>query len=397
MMQLSKAAKALMVFVCIAVVALYSTNKRSSDDSGDLRGKELERIVDTSSSTTTDEVQQSDDALMHFKNRAHPIPSKEWAKLDNHACIVNEEGDGRDLEKWQRRAPYVLIVGAMKAGTTALNHYLAEHSSVISGKRKEIHFYDFHFDKYATEKGILRRSARQAYADLYRRQTIGLKVLQEDDSKIALDDSPRYLFWSDRIPARVLCVSPWVKILAVLRNPIDRAFSQYNMFLNAAGKSRPVGFTFKQWIEEDIQDMKNTGLLQDSIPLSEFSGSAEEMVAWKAYTRLGTHAPLGRGLYAIQLRHWFKAFEEAGKSLDDIFIIQSELMKEKPALVYADVLKFLGLDDEPLVDEEEENFPGNYHIKLNRHTRKKLEELYAPYNQELYDLLGDDWGGVWDP
>ena len=72
-------------------------------------------------------------------------------------------------------------------------------------------------------------------------------------------------------------------------------------------------------------------------------------------------------------------------------------MKEKPALVYADVLKFLGLDDEPLADEEEDNFPGNYHIKLNQHTRKKLEELYAPYNQELYDLLGDDWGGVWDP
>ena len=81
-------------------------------------------------------------------------------KLDNYyACVVDEEGDGRDLEKWQRRAPYVLIVGAMKAGTTVLNHYLTEHSSVMSEKRKELHFYDFHFDEYATEKGILRRSA----------------------------------------------------------------------------------------------------------------------------------------------------------------------------------------------------------------------------------------------
>ena len=70
-MQLSKAAKALMAFVCIIVVALYSTNKRSSGDSGELRCKELEQIVDMSSAT-----EQQSDVLMHFEISHQPNPPK---------------------------------------------------------------------------------------------------------------------------------------------------------------------------------------------------------------------------------------------------------------------------------------------------------------------------------
>jgi hypothetical protein len=39
---------------------------------------------------------------------------------------------------------------------------------------------------------------------------------------------------------------------------------------------------------------------------------------------------------------------------------------------------------------------GEYHSSIKNETRRMLEEFYAPYNQELYDILGDGWGGVWD-
>ena len=66
-----------------SLVALYSTNKRSSDDSGELRGKELERIADTSSAT-----EQQSDALMHFRNRAHtPNPPKGMGETRQLLCV----------------------------------------------------------------------------------------------------------------------------------------------------------------------------------------------------------------------------------------------------------------------------------------------------------------------
>lgn len=326
-----------------------------------------------------------------FKNRAEPLAKGEWSRIDNLNCYTKEKGAGSDLEEWQRRAPYALIIGAMKAGTTSLNKYLEQHSLVVKSRRKELHFYDFSFDDFASEEGILRRSARAGYAALYR-QFMEVNELEEMPDKVALDDSPRYLFWTDRVPARVLCVTPWVKILAILRNPIDRAFSQFNMFLT----KKPVGLTFERWIEQDMHDLRETGVIQATIPLSEFSGSDAEAAAWKAYTRLGTHAPIGRGLYALQLRHWFNTFNEAGKSLEDVLVIQSELMKEDPDLVYKDIIEFLGLPDEPLQNDEG-RLVGDYKIELSPHTSGRLQDFYAPYNQELYDLLGENWMGVWDP
>lgn len=327
-----------------------------------------------------------------FDNRARPIPQDMWSRIDNQECFTEEEGAGSDLKPWQRRAPYALIIGAMKSGTSALRTYLQEHTWVVETKQRELHFYDFGFQKYtSSEKGILRRSGRNAYAQLYIRQT-AIGQLKGIRNTVALDDSPRYLFWSDRVPARVLCVSPWVKILAMLRNPIDRAFSQYNMFFN----KKRADIAFEDWVEQDIEDLIATGVIQDTVPLSEFSGSQQELSAWKAYTRLGTHAPIGRGLYAIQLRHWFKAFEDAGKSRDNFMIIHSELMKEDPDLIYKDALEFLGLPDKPLVDASSK-LVGEYHTQLKPETRTMLEKFYAPYNTELYDLLGDDWVGVWDP
>lgn len=328
-----------------------------------------------------------------FKNRAQPVPMEMWSKLDNSDCYTHEKGEGPDLKRWQRRAPYALIIGAMKGGTTTLNTFIKEHSLVVKTKRKELHFYDFSFDPFASkDKGILRRSARKAYGQLYRKFGFVDRLITTPNS-ISIDDSPRYLFWSDRIPARVVCVTPWVKILAILRNPIDRAFSQYNMFSN----KKHVEISFHDWVEQDIfNDLKTTGVIQNTIPQSQFSGSPQEAAAWKAYTRLGTHAPIGRGLYAIQLRHWFKAFEDAGLTRDSFMIIQSELMKENPDLVYKDVIGFLGLPDEPLVDESPK-LKGHYHTIIMPETRHMLETFFAPYNSELYKLLGGDWAGAWDP
>ena len=214
---------------------------------------------------------------------------------------------------------------------------------------------------------------------------------------VALDDSPRYIFWSDRVPARILCVAPWAKVLAILRNPIDRAYSHYNMKRSSkrVAKTRAARLpTFEEWIETDLQLLQETGVLDTQT--EHFAGSAAEKEAWKNYTAKCRHAPIGRGLYALQLRHWFQAYEAAGKSRADFFIIQSERFKHNKNNVYNDVLRFLGLDPVDLPHEKEPN-TGIYSAEMNPTTRARLEAFYAPYNQELYTLLGKEWEGVWDP
>jgi hypothetical protein len=341
----------------------------------------------------------SKNELEDFPTRARTVPRNEWPRLDNQTCLPEDLPEYAPEGSLQRRMPHAIIMGSMKSGTTALSLYLYEHPSVVMPKRKEVHFFDFQYEQIASADGIHRGDARYRYRNAFA-HALGeeaMSLLQNNASLLAIDDSPRYIFWSDRVPARILCVAPWAKILAIFRNPVDRAFSHFNMQANSikAGKMKQKP-TFEEWIEMDMDRLKETGVIQDQIPLKDFSGSAEEMEAWKKYTRIGRHAPLGRGLYAIQLRHWFKTYEEFGKSRSDFFIIQSERMRNDKNDVYAEMLEFLELEPYQLEQETEPN-SGNYEVQMSNKTRKMLEKFYKPYNRELYKLLGKEWKGVWDP
>jgi hypothetical protein len=384
--------KTLLAFLAIIVVGFVSLHSNEKtiffEDSTPIASHSMTVRIYDGNMTSPD---------VDFTNRMKMTPIQYWAPSDNLTCVEEGVPTYPLDDDWQRRAPYALLVGAMKAGTTALSAYLGEHPHVAKAMRKEIHFFDVRFANFQSENGILRGGARRQYANIFQRVGAG-NLTKQNPAMISIDDTPRYLFWSHFIPARVLCVAPWVKIIAILRNPIDRAYSQFNMNEHANYTGLNISISFEEWVQRDLDDLKRVGVIQDAIPQQNFSGSEVELTAWKDYIRLGTHAPVGRGLYAIQLRHWFKAFEEFGKSrTDDFLIVQSERMKKYTKFVYQDILTFLNLSSFTLPDlKETETFKGNYSESLNEGTRRKLDKFYAPYNSELYDLLGRHWEGVWD-
>lgn len=102
--------------------------------------------------------------------------------------------------------PNFLIVGAMRSGTTFLSHHLASHPDVFFAPRKEIHFFDFNF-----EKGI----------EWYKKQFSGAK-----GQKVVGEGTQTYMYISE-VPARIAAVLPDVKLILILRNPVDRAYSHY--------------------------------------------------------------------------------------------------------------------------------------------------------------------------
>ena len=205
--------------------------------------------------------------------------------------------------------------------------------------------------------------------------------------------APIYIFSGRSVPARLLCIAPWAKVIAVLRNPIDRAFSQYN-FIHWGKRKRP---SFADFIANDIR------LLRKSKVLYDWKGDKEgEYAAWERYIKLaGGKGPVGRGLYAIQLEIWMEEFKKVNKSVaDDLLVLQSEEMKDNTEDVYHHAVEFLGLERRKvrkhLVNKEHHKTKYTQQ-QMSDQTYKKLYNLFQPYNERLYKLLGEDeWNGTWD-
>lgn len=117
------------------------------------------------------------------------------------------------LHKPTERNVDFLICGTQKGGTTALYAYLRDHPQICMAKRKELHFFDneVHFQSMKPDY-----SAYHAQFDV------------KPPHKIIGEASPIYMYWYDA-PRRIWQYNPRIKLIVLLRNPVDRAFSHWNM------------------------------------------------------------------------------------------------------------------------------------------------------------------------
>ncbi len=120
----------------------------------------------------------------------------------------------------QLKLPNFFIVGAPKAGTTSLYYYLSEHPEVFMSPVKEPNFFSFEEIEaqklYYKEKGI---GDFKEYLNLFK----GAK-----DEKVIGEASVSYLFYP-KVPLKIKKLIPDAKIIIILRNPIERAYSHYLM------------------------------------------------------------------------------------------------------------------------------------------------------------------------
>ena len=111
------------------------------------------------------------------------------------------------------------IVGAPKAGTTSLYHYLNEHLEIEMSSQKEP---DYFSDEALKRQGMYYRKNRidnlEKYHDLFTNKAVKLRG----------EASVSYLFYDD-VPQKIKDYNQKSKIIIMLRNPVDRAFSHYLM------------------------------------------------------------------------------------------------------------------------------------------------------------------------
>ncbi len=237
--------------------------------------------------------------------------------------------------------PDFVVLGTQKGGTSYFYRLLTEHPLVRAAAAKELHFFDRHFAKGV---GWYRRCFSE-----------GERV--DGHSTVTGEASPSYLF-DPQVPERMAQVVPEARLIALLRNPVDRAYSQYQMQVRRGKEAR----SFEEATEEEMA-------------LAEGRGKAVNK----------TTSYLARGLYAEQLER-FSFFG----ARDRLLVLKSEDFFPRHSEVLGHVLRFLEL---PILRSKDVQSAGREPYKpIDPATRRRLEGFFAPHNERLYDLLSTDFG-----
>jgi hypothetical protein len=243
-----------------------------------------------------------------------------------------------------RPLPDFLIIGAQKAGTTALYEYLREHPEITGPSWKEVSFFDRHYARGAAwYRGNFPNALRA-------RGLVG-------------EASPSYIF-HPLAPERVAALVPHAKLIALVRNPVDRAFSHYQHEV-ALGRE-PLSFEDALAAEDERLRGEIERMLSDATYFSH---------AWWNYTYVT------RGRYAEQLERWYAAFPR-----DRLLVLFTEELAQEPGATYRRALEFLGLAAHelrlyPRIFERE-------YEQMRAETRVELERSFAEPNRRLRALLG---------
>jgi Sulfotransferase domain len=264
----------------------------------------------------------------------------------------------RRVSAGQRRLPDYIIAGAQKSGTTSLWYYLVEHPQVGHAMKKEMHYFDNEYHR----------------GDAWYRLHFPLKwsgASSDTAHRFSLtgESTANYMF-HPLAPQRVAKSLPNVKIILLLRNPIDRAFSHYHLKL----RRRQETLSFEDAVAAEPERL---------------AGEEEKIVGDPNYYSAAhdRYSYLARGRYLDQILRWQRFVPP-----ERLLILESGEFFRQTADVYQRVLRFLNLSsDQPA--RFGNRFPGKYQDKMSQATRHELVDYFAPFNEQLYSHLGTrfDW------
>ena len=254
--------------------------------------------------------------------------------------------------------PNFIVLGAAKAGTTALYFYLMQHPQVHVTPLKETNFFalegqPLNFggpgdDEYVNTRSLTRLDD---YVEQYRYAT----------GKIARGEaSPLYLY-STRAVERIRHYAPDAKLVAFLRNPVDRAFSS---FLHLVRDGREEFTDFRRGLEAEDRRV------------------ADHWEHLWHYKRMG--------LYHEQLRRYYDAFP-----VGQIKVFLYKDLRTEPERVMRDLFAFLGVDPTFVPDMSQRHnvttdLPPDRRPVLRPEVRAELREYFRDDAAQLQALIGRD-------
>ena len=244
------------------------------------------------------------------------------------------------------RPPDFVIFGTERGGTTSLyNYLLTENSRVMSALRKEIHFFDQNYNKGWTW-----------YLSHF--------PVRKDDI-LSGEASPHYYFFPEAAQ-RVAQALPDAKLIILLRNPIDRAYSHYQHEVSMGYEK----LSFKDAVGREFT-------IQNGVwkPNNLRADGAFKYVHFSY---------LSKGLYVKHLAAWLEAIPR-----ERFLILKSECLFNDPGKAFSETLHFLGLP--PASGSTFRKYNEGQYEPMEPEMRSRLRAFYQPYNNQLSEFLRMDF------
>jgi len=234
----------------------------------------------------------------------------------------------------------IFIVGGQKCGTTALHNYIVQHPLIVPSSLKESHYFDYkrHFENSNS------RNDYSNYRAMFPRSL--------DDNQIMIDSTPSYA-WQNDFLKRISSYNSNPKIIYILRNPIDRAYSHYNM----------------------QYDLKGT--------LKSFEGALKDEENWnhqnEGFSRNLSY--INRGFYSEHIKNIWNLFNK-----ENVLILISDDLRSNTNQTIERVFNFLEIDP-IIVSKNVETNKRKYVAPMKKETRNKLIKVFQDEIKNLEEML----------
>lgn len=281
---------------------------------------------------------------------------------------LDEQGKSRLRRKWdvlQRRAtadkrilPDFFIAGVQKAGTTSLYSYMAQHPQILPALKKEIYYFAERFtrgQRWYRSHFPTRRERDALSAQL------GLPVLT--------GESTPYYIYHPLALQRIHAMIPQARLVILLRNPTERAYSHYNHAVKRG--EEPLG-SFEAAL--DAEEARLAGEVERLINEPGYHSYSHKFQSY-----------LAPGRYIEQLRVVAQYFDR-----EQCLIMDCRELYSDPQAVCDKVADFLGLQAATIPDLGVRNATPS--SAIDPAVKQRLDSYFEPWNRELYAYLGEDLG-----
>jgi hypothetical protein len=246
-----------------------------------------------------------------------------------------------------KKKPGFLIIGTMKGGTTALYHFITLHPDIEKANLKEIHFFSLNY-----HKGV------QWY----------LSHFPENTDKLTGEASPTYFHVANTslVPKLIRSFNPEMKLLLIIRDPVERAVSHYQHFVKRMKQSEILEYSANEFF---------------NLPLAN---------AFSELDNLGFY--LNQALsFSLYFRNYL--YYESVFGRENIHIVNNQNLLNEPFQTMQNVYNFL--DVEPITHNRFKDEVYSLGTKvpdlLDRETYEKLAGLFYPDYYRFCDKVGIEY------
>lgn len=266
-------------------------------------------------------------------------------------------------------APDFLLLGAQKAGTSSLYTLLKKHPQIMGAIDKEVHFFDRddHWSK-----------GQRWYESQF------ASIRMPSSSNLYFEATPDYMYRKGAVQ-RMHSLYPDLKLIIILREPVSRAYSAWNMFRDFQVSRKRLPALLQSGYLNDRENNLMTMLYEvDQYPSFEEVVELElkwieEDVDWQEPSFIR------RGFYMDQIEEVLKYYDR-----DQLLILSQGELRTKEGKTLDIITRFLDLPD----TDWGASSPGDvknarvYPKPIDQEVKRRLEKIYAPHNDRLFEFLG---------